>query len=136
MTDVVNRKRADGSGTRIVEALLADATGCILMSARNEKGERPVPSRSRRNSAPARRPAALGSGPDATVAIPTCFAADELKAGETIKVAGGKIEMFKGTMRLAVDKAGGIQPAAEKLAGAPNTANNVSNVQFDLVELK
>ena len=43
MTDVVNRKRADGSGTRIVEALLADATGCILMSARNEKGERPAP---------------------------------------------------------------------------------------------
>ena len=51
-------------------------------------------------------------------------------------MAGGKIEMFKGTMRLAVDKAGGIQPATEKLAGAPNTANNVSNVQFDLVELK
>ena len=136
VTDVVNRKRADGSGTRIVEALLADATGCILMSARNEKGERPVPSRPRRDSAPARRPAALGSGTDAAVTIPTCFAADELKAGETIKVAGGKIEMFKGTMRLAVDKAGGIQPAAEKLAGAPNTANNVSNVQFDLVELK
>lgn len=51
-------------------------------------------------------------------------------------MAGGKIEMFKGTMRLAVDKAGGIQPATEKLADAPNTANNVSNVQFDLVELK
>ena len=78
----------------------------------------------------------MGPGTDAADATPACFAADELKAGETIKVAGGKIEMFKGTMRLAVDKAGGIQPATEKLADAPNTANNVSNVQFDLVELK
>ena len=38
-------------------------------------------------------------------------AADLMKVGNTVTIRNGKIDMFKGTMRLAVDKWGLIQAA-------------------------
>ena len=54
--------------------------------------------------------------------------------GATVTVRNGKIDMFKGTMRLAVDKWGAIKAAEEGAdVGAVKTGYNLSAVEYELV---
>jgi replication factor A1 len=54
--------------------------------------------------------------------------------GATVTVRNGKIDMFKGTMRLAVDKWGAIKAAEEGAdVGAVKTDYNLSAVEYELV---
>eukprot|EP00898_Chlorokybus_atmophyticus_P008492 jgi/Chlat1/8644/Chrsp87S08039 len=57
---------------------------------------------------------------------------DLMKEGATVNVRNAKIDMFKGSMRLAVDKWGLVQPA-DPASFEPNTENNLSAVEYELV---
>jgi len=58
---------------------------------------------------------------------------DKVSPGRTIIVRNAKIDMFKGFMRLAVDKWGKIEVATEPATFEINANNNLSNVEYELV---
>jgi len=58
---------------------------------------------------------------------------DKVTPGRTIIVRNAKIDMFKGFMRLAVDKWGKIEVASEPATFEVSTSNNLSNVEYELV---
>lgn len=63
------------------------------------------------------------------------FAVDLMKTDATIIIRNAKIDMFKGSMRLAVDKWGRIE-AAEPAAFVVNEENNLSLVEYELVNVE
>jgi len=58
---------------------------------------------------------------------------DLVQAGKTIIVRNSKIDMFKGFMRLAVDKWGKIEVVTEPATFEVNTENNLSTIEYELV---
>jgi replication factor A1 len=60
---------------------------------------------------------------------------DIVKPGATVIVRNSKVEMFKGHMRLGVDKWGLIEPAKEELKEDINTAENLSETEYELVSV-
>ena len=56
-----------------------------------------------------------------------------MKVGNTLTVRNGKIDMFKGTMRLAVDKWGLLQKCEEEVDWDVNKDNDLSAVEYELV---
>eukprot|EP00455_Lapot_gusevi_P018652 TRINITY_DN2022_c0_g1_i5.p1 TRINITY_DN2022_c0_g1~~TRINITY_DN2022_c0_g1_i5.p1 ORF type:complete len:135 (+),score=24.67 TRINITY_DN2022_c0_g1_i5:137-541(+) len=58
---------------------------------------------------------------------------DQFSVGGSILVRNAKIEMFKGHMRLAVDKWGLIQPAPTALEEEVNINNNLSKEEYERV---
>ncbi|GAB4849451.1 hypothetical protein Ancab_004245 [Ancistrocladus abbreviatus] len=59
---------------------------------------------------------------------------DTMKPGTTVILRNAKIDMFKGTMRLAVDKWGRIE-AAEPAKFVVKEDNNLSLVEYELVNV-
>eukprot|EP00244_Chara_vulgaris_P003540 TRINITY_DN1655_c0_g1_i1.p3 TRINITY_DN1655_c0_g1~~TRINITY_DN1655_c0_g1_i1.p3 ORF type:complete len:136 (+),score=35.54 TRINITY_DN1655_c0_g1_i1:246-653(+) len=59
---------------------------------------------------------------------------DKMKEGATIKLRNAKIDMFKGSMRLAVDKWGLVEEA-EPAAFVVKEDNNLSLVEYELVNV-
>ncbi|CAA7035160.1 unnamed protein product [Microthlaspi erraticum] len=57
---------------------------------------------------------------------------DVMKSGATVILRNAKIDMFKGTMRLAVDKWGLIE-VTDPVPFEVNRANNLSLVEYELV---
>jgi len=93
---VVEKARLDGTKIRVAECVTGDATGTLILTARNQQ-------------------------------IDVCT------PGSTIVVRNAKIEMFKGFMRLAVDKWGSIKAAPEPATFEVNMKNDVSAVEWELV---
>jgi replication factor A1 len=62
------------------------------------------------------------------------FAVDLLKPDATVIVRNAKIDMFKGSMRLAVDKWGRIE-ATEPASFTVKEDNNLSLVEYELVNV-
>ncbi|OIS99185.1 PREDICTED: uncharacterized protein At4g28440-like [Nicotiana attenuata] len=60
---------------------------------------------------------------------------DLLKAGATVILRNAKIDMFKGSMRLAVDKWGRVE-VTEPADFAVNEQNNLSLVEYELVNVE
>jgi len=58
---------------------------------------------------------------------------DHVQPGKTIIVRNAKIDMFKGFMRLAVDKWGKIEQAKEPAKFEVKNDNNLSAVEYELV---
>mmetsp|Transcript_28713 Transcript_28713/g.93784 ORF Transcript_28713/g.93784 Transcript_28713/m.93784 type:complete len:135 (-) Transcript_28713:549-953(-) len=60
---------------------------------------------------------------------------DLMVPGKVLNVRNAKIDMFKGTMRLVVDKWGLVQAADEsvEIEGDVKTDNNLSLVEYELV---
>eukprot|EP01115_Flamella_aegyptia_P005926 TRINITY_DN24923_c0_g1_i1.p1 TRINITY_DN24923_c0_g1~~TRINITY_DN24923_c0_g1_i1.p1 ORF type:complete len:138 (+),score=25.16 TRINITY_DN24923_c0_g1_i1:83-496(+) len=58
---------------------------------------------------------------------------DLVQPGRTIIVRNSKIDMFKGFMRLAVDRWGKIELAKEPADFKVNSNNNLSSVEYELV---
>eukprot|EP01121_Diplochlamys_sp_Union-15-3_P008328 TRINITY_DN2206_c0_g2_i1.p1 TRINITY_DN2206_c0_g2~~TRINITY_DN2206_c0_g2_i1.p1 ORF type:complete len:146 (-),score=25.58 TRINITY_DN2206_c0_g2_i1:128-538(-) len=61
---------------------------------------------------------------------------DIVEPGNTIEVRNAKIDMFKGYMRLAVDKWGKISKYDRSTAFEVDTSNNLSNVEYELVPIQ
>ncbi|XP_074311161.1 uncharacterized protein At4g28440-like [Silene latifolia] len=59
---------------------------------------------------------------------------DIMKPGTTVNLRNAKIDMFKNTMRLAVDKWGRIE-VTEPARFTVNEENNVSLVEYELVNV-
>lgn len=57
-----------------------------------------------------------------------------MKSGATIILRNAKIDMFKGTMRLTVDKWGRIE-VAEPASFTVRKENNLSLVEYELVNV-
>jgi replication factor A1 len=62
------------------------------------------------------------------------FAVDLLKPNATVILRNAKIDMFKGSMRLAVDKWGRIE-ATEPASFTVKEDNNLSLVEYELVNV-
>jgi len=60
---------------------------------------------------------------------------DIVAPGKTIIVRNSKIDMFKGFMRLAVDKWGKIELASETATFEVNLQKNLSNIEYELVTI-
>ena len=58
---------------------------------------------------------------------------DVVQPGKTVIIRNSKIDMFKGFMRLAVDRWGKVESASETAKFEVNTSNNLSNVEYELV---
>jgi len=58
---------------------------------------------------------------------------DRIQIGKPIIIRNAKVDMFKGFMRLAVDKWGKIESSNEPANYQPNTDNNLSNIEYELV---
>lgn len=56
-----------------------------------------------------------------------------MKVGATVNVRNAKIDMFKGSMRLVVDKWGLVQPAEQEADFVPLEDNDLSAVEYELV---
>lgn len=57
-----------------------------------------------------------------------------MKAGNTVIIRNAKIDMFKGSMRLAVDKWGRIE-VTEPASFTVKEDNNLSLVEYELVNV-
>ncbi len=58
---------------------------------------------------------------------------DIVQPGKTVIIRNSKIDMFKGFMRLAVDRWGKVEPSTETAKFEVNSNNNLSNVEYELV---
>jgi len=58
-----------------------------------------------------------------------------VQPGSTIIVRNSRIDMFKGFMRLTVDKWGKLQTAPEPAAFEVSSVNNLSAVEYELVTI-
>ena len=54
--------------------------------------------------------------------------------GASVTIRNAKVAMFRNHMRLAVDQWGLIEAASEPLSESIDTANNLSNVEYELVD--
>ena len=61
------------------------------------------------------------------------LAVDVMKLGTTVELRNAKIDMFKGSMRLAVDKWGIVKAAESPAEFAVKEDNNLSLIEFELV---
>ncbi|GAB4823009.1 hypothetical protein N2152v2_010055 [Parachlorella kessleri] len=78
------------------------------------------------------RPARPGGKPQR---IAECTVVDLMKSGNFVIVRNAKIDMFRGSMRLAVNQWGKIEAAAEGTSFTPKTDNNLSLVEYELVQV-
>lgn len=60
------------------------------------------------------------------------FAVEMMKAGNTVIIRNAKIDMFKGSMRLAVDKWGRIE-VTDPAEFVVKEDNNLSLIEYELV---
>jgi hypothetical protein len=60
-------------------------------------------------------------------------AVDIMKPGATVELRNAKIDMFKGSMRLAVDKWGIVEPAETPADFTIKEDNNLPLIEFELV---
>lgn len=60
---------------------------------------------------------------------------DKMKEGSTVTLRNAKIDMFKGSMRLAVDKWGRIDDAVEPADFLVKEDNNLSLIEYELVNV-
>lgn len=63
-----------------------------------------------------------------------CCLVDIMKPDTTVIIRNAKIDMFKGTMRLAVNKWGRIE-ATEPADFTVNEENNLSLIEYELVNV-
>jgi len=56
------------------------------------------------------------------------------QTGASVTIRNAKIEMYKGHMRLVVDIWGLIEPSEKELDEQPLTTNNLSSIEYELVD--
>jgi len=59
--------------------------------------------------------------------------AEACKPGVVLRITNGKVDMFKGTMRLAVEKGGSVKPTEEQEDVDVNTGYDLSAVEYELI---
>ena len=59
--------------------------------------------------------------------------AEACKPGVVLRVTNGKIDMFKGTMRLGVEKGGSVKPTEEQQVLVVNSGYDLSAVEYERI---
>ena len=59
--------------------------------------------------------------------------AEACKPGVVLRVTNGKIDMFKGTMRQAVEKGGSVKPTEEQQVLVVNSGYDLSAVEYERI---
>jgi hypothetical protein len=80
--------------------------------------------------------ATLSSAPLLPPAVRVSLLPDQIPivaAGASVTIRNAKVEMYKGHMRLAVDQWGLIEPSPSQLQETVNTAENLSDTEYELV---
>ncbi|XP_040986631.1 uncharacterized protein At4g28440-like isoform X1 [Juglans microcarpa x Juglans regia] len=105
--------------TRIAECLVGDETGAIVFTARNEQETRKSSKWALMN-----------------VLLPIIYVilVDLMQPGATVIIRNAKIDMFKGSMRLAVDKWGRVE-ITEPANFTVKEDNNLSLIEYELVNV-
>jgi replication factor A1 len=126
---LLERRRPDGSVIAVAEALVGDASGCVLLTARN--GTRPSWLRFDQACSFVSFPVFLSdmcSGfRDSAEQIGL------LQPGASLSLLNAKINMFQNRMRLVVDLWGMIEPTALSIEGAVDVQCNISEEDYLLV---
>jgi len=60
---------------------------------------------------------------------------DKVTEGQTLTLRNAKIEMYRGCVRLVVDKWGLVQEAEDQINVSPKEDNNLSEVEYELVAI-
>merc|ERR1711933_385053 len=60
---------------------------------------------------------------------------DKMTKGKTLTLRNAKIEMYRGCVRLVVDKWGLVEEASEDLDIQPKEDNNLSEVEYELLTI-
>ncbi|MBA0624674.1 hypothetical protein Godav_009979 [Gossypium davidsonii] len=114
---VLQKGRPDGPQVRqirIAESLVGDETGMIIFTARNEQGFLDLMFYS--------------------YVVLSDSEVDFMKEGATLTLRNAKIDMFKGSMRLAVDKWGRVE-VAEPDSFKVKEDNNLSLIEYELINI-
>eukprot|EP00197_Chlamydomonas_leiostraca_P014596 CAMPEP_0202863910 /NCGR_PEP_ID=MMETSP1391-20130828/4355_1 /ASSEMBLY_ACC=CAM_ASM_000867 /TAXON_ID=1034604 /ORGANISM="Chlamydomonas leiostraca, Strain SAG 11-49" /LENGTH=124 /DNA_ID=CAMNT_0049543595 /DNA_START=87 /DNA_END=461 /DNA_ORIENTATION=+ len=61
--------------------------------------------------------------------------AEKAQPGTYLKLSGAKVDMYRGSMRLEIDATGSVE-VEEGASFQPNTDNNVSLIEFELVSVQ
>ena len=59
--------------------------------------------------------------------------AEACKPGVVLRITNGKVDMFKGTMRLAVEKGGSVKPTEEQQVLVVNSGYDLSAVEYERI---
>ncbi|RVW46467.1 Uncharacterized protein CK203_010964 [Vitis vinifera] len=116
---VLQKGRPDGPQVRqmrIAECLVGDETGMIVFTARNDQAKFKY----------------IASGPPSLHKSKLLM--DLMKPDTTVILRNAKIDMFKGSMRLAVDKWGRVE-VTEPASFTVKEDNNLSLVEYELVNV-
>lgn len=135
------KKRYDGTTSRIAEAILADETGCVTFTARN--GARvaclsPLP----RTSFGLLWLLVFSLAAPSVCAHVYSDQIELLHEGAVLVVRNSNADIFNGFMRLNVTQWGKLAPHPDGVASTPkapvdmNTDNNVSSVEYELVTVE
>ncbi|TQD81354.1 hypothetical protein C1H46_033072 [Malus baccata] len=135
---VLQKGRADdrqARQTRIAECLVGDETGLIIFTARNDQGMMLTTS-AYYNACPCISCFLLVSNglESWNSKRSPVDDVDLMQEGSTITLRNAKIDMFKGSMRLAVDKWGRVE-VAEPASFTVKEDNNLSLVEYELVQV-
>ncbi|KHN00356.1 Hypothetical protein glysoja_000024 [Glycine soja] len=139
---VMQRGRSDGPQSRqmrIAECLVGDETGMIIYTARNDQdyAASQLSSQGRRfclrsnifaGSTWNSMSSAKARGKVGTNCV------DTMTEGATVILRNAKIDMFKGSMRLAVDKWGRVE-VTEPASFTVKEDNNLSLIEYELVNV-
>ncbi|KAL5989472.1 hypothetical protein ACLOJK_010364 [Asimina triloba] len=146
---VLQKSRASSAHlrpTRISECVVGDETGTIIFTARNEQGNTAIlvyalifsmifcisiDARELQNPGP-EKGESFGEFLSVEGLINTAF--DLMKADTSVILRNAKIDMFKGSMRLAVDKWGRVE-VTEPAKFVVKEDNNLSLVEYELVSV-
>ncbi|EXB82597.1 hypothetical protein L484_027775 [Morus notabilis] len=118
---VLQKGRADGPQVRqmrIAECLVGDETGMIIFTARNDQD----------------MPGVMNFDEMPGVMNFDEMPVDLVKEGSTVILRNAKIDMFKGSMRLAVDKWGRVE-ITEPADFTVKEDNNLSLIEYELVNV-
>uniref|UniRef100_A0A7N2LB47 Single-stranded DNA binding protein Ssb-like OB fold domain-containing protein n=2 Tax=Fagaceae TaxID=3503 RepID=A0A7N2LB47_QUELO len=137
---VLQKGRADGPQVRqmrIAECLVGDETGLIIFTARNDQGHvgwyYTFEPQIMRGMVVKGEPALAHLGGSKARRSPLVLV-DLMKEGSTVILRNAKIDMFKGSMRLAVDKWGRVE-VTEPADFTVKEDNNLSLIEYELVNV-
>ncbi|GAB4849184.1 hypothetical protein Ancab_003994 [Ancistrocladus abbreviatus] len=123
---VLQKGKPDVRPMQIAECLIGDETGTIVFTARNDQ----ACNDSDNPSTPSIAHLAAYSSAKFSFA----WDVDMMKPDTTVILRNAKIDMFKGSMRLAVDKWGRIE-VTEPGSFSVREDNNLSLVEYELVNV-
>eukprot|EP01092_Planopodium_desertum_P014082 TRINITY_DN6996_c0_g1_i1.p1 TRINITY_DN6996_c0_g1~~TRINITY_DN6996_c0_g1_i1.p1 ORF type:complete len:204 (-),score=31.95 TRINITY_DN6996_c0_g1_i1:39-650(-) len=158
---VVDKTRTDGSRVTVAEVKIGDDTGTVTLTARSKQVELMKPGNTiiirnckvdmfkgfmrlvvdkwgkiEQAKEPATFEVKIGDDTGTVTLTARSKQVELMKPGNTIIIRNCKVDMFKGFMRLVVDKWGKIEQAKEPATFEVNTKVDLSLTEYELVTVE